>query len=71
MLLSGSTNLNLRVGYWRTHAGLMEIVSENNDRHVTHFKAPPSAGFLKTSMLYAKPAESLTMSWQLNSLLQY
>jgi Fic family protein len=47
MLLSGSTNFNLSVGYWRTHKETMEIVSEHNGRRITHFEAPPSAAVPK------------------------
>lgn len=47
MLLSAATNPHLRVGYWRTHADSMEIVSEHNGRRITHFEAPPSAAVPK------------------------
>lgn len=42
MLLSGSFNPNLRVGYWRTDEEPMQVVSGHNERWVVHFEAPPS-----------------------------
>ncbi len=43
MLMSGSYNPNLRVGYWRTDEEPMQIVSGTHDRWIVHFEAPPSS----------------------------
>jgi Fic family protein len=42
MLLSGSSNQHLRIGYWRTQEEPMQIVSGHYDKWVIHFEAPPS-----------------------------
>lgn len=42
MLLGGSRNPNLKVGYWRTDDSAMQIVSGHYGRRVVHFVAPPS-----------------------------
>jgi Fic family protein len=42
MLMSGSSNPNLRVGYWRTDEEPMQIVSGHHGRWVIHYEAPPS-----------------------------
>jgi len=42
MLMSGSTNPNLRVGHWRTDKEPMQIVSGHHNNWVVHYEAPPS-----------------------------
>lgn len=42
MLMSGSTNPNLRVGYWRTDEEPMQIVSGRHGKWIVHYEAPPS-----------------------------
>jgi len=42
MLLSSSTNPNLKIAQWRTHEEPMQIVSSRNNRQIIHFEAPPS-----------------------------
>lgn len=42
MLMSGSTNPKLRVGYWRSDEEPMQIVSRRDERWVVHYEAPPS-----------------------------
>jgi Fic family protein len=42
MLLSGSLNPYLLVGYWRTHTEPMQVVSERSGKVIVHFEAPPS-----------------------------
>src|SRR5579872_2096957 len=42
MLMSGSSNPNLRVGYWRTNAEPMQIVSGHHGKWTVHFEAPAS-----------------------------
>lgn len=42
MLLSGTTNPNLRVGCFRTHEEPMQIISRHNGKLLIHFEAPPS-----------------------------
>jgi Fic family protein len=41
MLMSASSNQNLRVGYWRTDEETMQIVSGNQGKWVVHYEAPP------------------------------
>lgn len=43
MLLSASTNPNLRVGCWRMHEEPMQVVSGNHGRWIVHYEAPPSS----------------------------
>lgn len=42
MLMSGSTNPNLRVGHWRTDQEPMQIVSGYHNRRIVHYEAPPA-----------------------------
>lgn len=42
MLLSGSPNSNLRVGYWRTDEDPMQVVSGYHGKWTVHFEAPPA-----------------------------
>ncbi len=42
MLMSGSTNPNLRVACWRTGDEPMQIVSGHQGKWVVHYEAPPS-----------------------------
>ncbi len=42
MLLSGSFNPNLRIGYWRTDEEPMQIVSGHHGKWIVHYEAPPS-----------------------------
>lgn len=42
MLLSGSFNPNLRIGFWRMHKEPMQIVSGHHGKWVVHYEAPPS-----------------------------
>ena len=42
MLLSGTFNPNLKIGYWRTDEEPMQIVSGHHGKWVVHYEAPPS-----------------------------
>lgn len=42
MLLSNTTNPNLRVGYWRTDEESMQIVSNHHGKWRVHYEAPPA-----------------------------
>ncbi len=42
MVMSGSSNPNLRVGYWRTDEEPMQIVSGHHGKWTVHYEAPPS-----------------------------
>ena len=43
MLLSASSNFNLRVGCWRSHGEPMQVVSGHRGGWVVHYEAPPSS----------------------------
>ncbi len=42
MVMSGSSNPNLRMGYWRTDEEPMQIVSGSLGKQLVHYEAPPS-----------------------------
>lgn len=42
MLMSGSTNPHIRVGYWRSDEEPMQIVSGHHGKWHVHFEAPPA-----------------------------
>jgi Fic family protein len=43
LLFAGSTNQNLRVGWWRTHAEPMQVISGYQNKQRVHYEAPPAA----------------------------
>lgn len=42
LLMSGSINPSLRVGYWRTDENPMQIISGHHGRWSVHYEAPPA-----------------------------
>ncbi len=42
MIMSGSRDPNLRIGYWRTDKEPMQIISGHYGKWVVHYEAPPS-----------------------------
>ena len=42
MLLSGSSNPTLQIGFWRTSEEPMQIVSGHHGKWRVHYEAPPS-----------------------------